>query len=146
MKYFIFATFLAGWFNLALAQEKIDINTAPLEDLIKIAYIGEVRARELISLRPFSSLDDLTRIRGIGEKSVEAIKKQGLAWVDLAIEITEKTAKDGLPRTSQIGFNASTFEVNKKGEMFPVFTAVFTSLSGGAIILLLKKYVRAQSR
>jgi DNA uptake protein ComE-like DNA-binding protein len=35
--------------------QKIDINSAPLEDLVKIIYIGEKRAKELISLRPFSS-------------------------------------------------------------------------------------------
>ena len=68
--------------SFIFAAEKIDINTALLEDLLKIIYIGEVRAKELISLRPFSSLNDLTRIKGIGEKSIEAIKKQGLAWVE----------------------------------------------------------------
>ena len=79
--YFIFATFVLGWFTVIFATEKIDINTAPLEDLVKITYIGEVRARELISLRPFSSLDDPTRTRGIGEKSVEAIKKQCITQI-----------------------------------------------------------------
>jgi len=62
------------------AIEKIDVNTAPLEDLVKIAHIGEARALELISLRPFSSLDDLVRIKGIGNLRVEDIKEQGLAW------------------------------------------------------------------
>lgn len=61
--------------------EKIDINSAPLEDLVKIIHIGETRAKELISLRPFSSLDDLTRIKGIGESRLNDIKQQGLAWV-----------------------------------------------------------------
>ena len=48
------------------AAGKIDVNTAPLNDLIKIIHIGEKRGLELISLRPFSSLDDLARIKGIG--------------------------------------------------------------------------------
>lgn len=83
---FIFFFLLAGMAgifsaNSIFAAEKIDINTSPLEDLIKIIHIGEARALELISLRPFSSLDDLARIKGIGEKRVEDIKKQGLAWV-----------------------------------------------------------------
>jgi len=68
--------------SFVFATEKIDINTAPLEELVKIIHIGEVRALELISLRPFSSLDDLARIKGLGEKRIEDIKKQGLAWVD----------------------------------------------------------------
>ena len=66
--------------------EEIDINSAPIEDLVKIIHIGEKRAEELISLRPFSSLDDLTRIKGLGEKRVEDIKKQGLAWVGVQEE------------------------------------------------------------
>jgi len=64
------------------AAEKIDINSAPLEDLIKIVNIGEVRALELISLRPFYSVDELIKIKGIGEKRLQDIKDQGLAWVD----------------------------------------------------------------
>ena len=72
--------FLFAW-TAAAAADKIDVNTAPLEDLVKIIHIGEVRAKELISLRPFSSLDDLARIKGIGQAKVEDIKNEGLAWV-----------------------------------------------------------------
>lgn len=75
--------------NFISAEEKIDINTAPLEDLIKIIHIGEVRAQELISLRPFSSLDDLVRINGISENRVKDIKEQGLAWISGQEEIEE---------------------------------------------------------
>ncbi|MFH1462733.1 MAG: lamin tail domain-containing protein [bacterium] len=60
---------------------KIDINTASLEDLVKIVHIGEARAKELISLRPFSSLDELTRIKGLGELRLKDIKEQGLASI-----------------------------------------------------------------
>ena len=70
--------FLFAW-TAAAAADKIDVNTAPLEDLVKIIHIGEVRAKELISLRPFSSLDDLARIKGIGQAKVEDIKNEGLA-------------------------------------------------------------------
>jgi len=67
--------------NFILAAEKIDINTAPMEELIKIIHIKEARAKGLISLRPFSSLDDLVRINGISESRIKDIKEQGLAWV-----------------------------------------------------------------
>jgi len=63
------------------ALEKIDVNAAPLEDLMKIIHIGETRAKELIALRPFSSLDELTKIKGIGQARLNDIKEQGLAWV-----------------------------------------------------------------
>jgi len=67
--------------NFIFAAEKIDINSAPLEDLVKIIHIGEARALELISLRPFSSLDELVKIKGIGEARLRDIKEEGLAWV-----------------------------------------------------------------
>ena len=64
------------------AAEKIDINTASLDDLVKIIHIGETRALELTSLRPFSSIDDLIKIKGIGPAKIEDIKKQGIAYVE----------------------------------------------------------------
>jgi len=78
--------------NEPLAATQIDINTASLKDLVKIIHIGEVRALELVSLRPFSSLDDLIKIKGISEARIQDIKKQGLAWVTGSqIEKTEPT-------------------------------------------------------
>lgn len=59
----------------------IDINTAPREELIRIIHIGEVRVDELIRLRPYSSVDQLTRIDGIGPGRLRDIKQQGLACV-----------------------------------------------------------------
>ncbi|MDP3991157.1 MAG: lamin tail domain-containing protein [Candidatus Nealsonbacteria bacterium] len=84
MKFLIFIFIVLGVLisGFVSAEEKIDINTAPLEDLIKIIHIGEIRASELISLRPFSSLDDLVRINGLSEKRVEDIKSQGLASIN----------------------------------------------------------------
>lgn len=69
------------------AVEKIDVNTASPEDLVKIIHVGEARALELIFLRPFSSLDDLVRIKGISNLRIEDIKEQGLAWVDAERDI-----------------------------------------------------------
>lgn len=59
----------------------IDINTAPLEELEKIIGIGPVLAQRIIEARPFSSLDDLIKVKGIGEITLQKIKDQALAWV-----------------------------------------------------------------
>jgi competence protein ComEC len=59
----------------------VDINRAPEEDLQRIIHIGPVRAAQLVELRPFSSLDDLVRINGIGPARLAAIKAQGVACV-----------------------------------------------------------------
>jgi len=61
---------------------RIGINSADASQLKKIVHIDEVRARSLISLRPFSSLEDLARIPGIGPSRVRDIIQQGLAYVD----------------------------------------------------------------
>ena len=61
----------------------VNINTASLEDLQQIIHIGPTRANEIISLRPFSSLNDMGRINGIavGGVRLNEIKAQGLACV-----------------------------------------------------------------
>lgn len=57
----------------------IDINSASTADLTEIIHIGEARAEELVNLRPFGSVDELTRINGIGDARVNDIKEEGLA-------------------------------------------------------------------
>lgn len=62
----------------------VDINHAGYEDLQRIVHIGPERAEEIIRLRAqrrFNSVDDLTRVNGIGPARVRDIKDQGLACV-----------------------------------------------------------------
>lgn len=132
--------------------EKIDINSAPLEDLIKIVHIGEIRAEELISLRPFYSLEDLTRISGIGQKSLEDIKKQGLAWIDpkltpTEIEETELFEKDSEGIISQpygASLAAASEPLGKNLKSLSVFLiASALAIFSGMIILALKKKIKS---
>jgi len=67
---------------LTSATDKININTATLEQLDELTGIGPKYAKAIIDARPFSSVDDLTRVKGIGEKTLQKIKDQGLACVD----------------------------------------------------------------
>jgi competence ComEA-like helix-hairpin-helix protein len=79
---FLFLIFLI--FPLISAECKegqVDINSAPIEELDKIIWIGPKTAEAIISSRPFNSLDDLINIKGIGEKKLADIKNQGLACV-----------------------------------------------------------------
>jgi len=66
---------------IAQGASLIDINTAPLEELEKIIGIGPALAQRIIEARPFNSLDDLIKVKGIGEITLQKIKDQGLAWV-----------------------------------------------------------------
>jgi len=61
---------------------QVNINTAPADALQQITQVGSARAKELIKLRPFSSLDDMDRITGISAATIEKIKAQGLACVN----------------------------------------------------------------
>lgn len=61
-----------------LNDERINVNTASKEELIRIPGIAEVLADRIIEYRtangPFSSLDELTNVKGIGEKSLARMR------------------------------------------------------------------------
>lgn len=81
----IIAVFVAILFVMsaaatALAQEKetININTAPVEQLIKLKRIGPAYAERIIQYReangPFAKIEDIMKVKGIGKKTYEANK------------------------------------------------------------------------
>jgi len=59
----------------------VDINSASVEELQEIIHIGPARAEDLISLRPYGSVDDLIRISGIGDARLADIKAEKVACV-----------------------------------------------------------------
>jgi len=60
---------------------QIDINSASATDLDKLYGIGPAKATAIINTRPFEKVDDLISVSGIGEKTLAAIKAEGLACV-----------------------------------------------------------------
>lgn len=54
---------------------KININTATVSDLMTLDGIGEVKAKAIVEYREqngfFKSIDDITLVKGIGEKTLE---------------------------------------------------------------------------
>jgi competence protein ComEC len=61
---------------------QVNINTASVDDLQKITQIGPTRAEQMLELRPFTSIDDMDRITGVGIATIVKIKAQGLACTD----------------------------------------------------------------
>ena len=58
--------------------DKVNINTATAEQLQTLKYIGQAKADAIIAYRtehgPFLSIEDLLKVDGIGEKTLNAIR------------------------------------------------------------------------
>lgn len=72
----LFALILALASGLALAAERVDINTADAGLLSQeLVGIGESRAQAIVEYReangPFGAVDDLTQVPGIGDTTLE---------------------------------------------------------------------------
>ncbi len=52
----------------------IDINTAPAEVLMTLPGVGPTMAERIIANRPYSSVEDLLRVRGIGPATLEKLR------------------------------------------------------------------------
>ena len=61
---------------------QVDLNTASVDELKLIKYIDVVRAPLVIELRPFTSVDQLINVKGIGPTYLQRIKDEGIACVD----------------------------------------------------------------
>ena len=65
---------------IAFAAGALDVNQASIEELVTLKGIGPVYAERIVEYRAeqgrFDSVQDLTEIQGIGDKTVAAIKDQ----------------------------------------------------------------------
>jgi competence protein ComEA len=56
------------------AGRRIKVNTATESELESLPGVGPVIARRIIEGRPYRSVDDLDRVKGIGKKRLEEIR------------------------------------------------------------------------
>lgn len=88
MKALFVRSFAALWLLLAVlavqpaagGEKPIDINKAPVSELVKINGIGNAKAQAIVDYREkngsFKSVDELTLVRGIGDKTLEHLRPQ----------------------------------------------------------------------
>jgi DNA uptake protein ComE-like DNA-binding protein len=56
------------------AENKINLNLAARDDLMRLPGIGEVMANRIIERRPYKSVEALLEVSGIGDKSLAQIR------------------------------------------------------------------------
>lgn len=62
----------------ARAEGVVNLNTAGIEELVRLPGVGEARAQAIVSLREarggFEAVDELLDVKGIGETSLERLR------------------------------------------------------------------------
>jgi len=125
---FIFTLFVSG----ICEEGQIDINSASAIELDDIKWVGLSVAEEIISKRPFNSLDELVSVDYITESRIEDIINQNLACVngyeeepeeqqlpeepeEEVVEINEEVIKDYVDtRSKEIPLTAEVISLTPK--------------------------------
>ncbi len=55
-------------------SEKVNLNTADAAELEELPGIGPAHAKAIIADRPFKSVDDLERVKGLGKARIDELK------------------------------------------------------------------------
>ncbi|VVB80707.1 Photosystem II 12 kDa extrinsic protein [uncultured archaeon] len=114
-------------FSLAACSDgKVDINSASLSSLDKLTGIGPTYAQRIIDARPFSSLDDLLNVNGIGPATLEKIKSQALACI----------SEEAIPESTQQLQSAQTSNTVSVEDLSPsqASTENIINLNSGEVI------------
>ena len=116
---------------IAEVEHRVDINTASVAELATLPGIGESKAKAIVEYRaadPFRSVEDLKKVKGIGDKTFESLKPS-LMVSDASGATSVTFDPPGLPFTIQLGRYQKNSRVLPKGPVFdaptPVIDGVF---------------------
>jgi len=105
LRFFFIGLFIFIFSNLSFSQKKLDINKATFEELESLPGIGPKIAKEIVEYRerfgPFKSLEDLLKVKGIGPKRLEILKKYLKVDKDVS-QISEENKKHDEKRSVEI--------------------------------------------
>lgn len=94
MKKLLLSLFVTLAFS-GITYAAVDLNTASKEELQAVKGIGEAKAEAIIEYRkqhgPFTKVDDLDKVKGFGDKSVDKLRQE--LTVGSAAKAADKTAK-----------------------------------------------------
>ncbi len=153
--------FLLSTISASCNSSQIDINSASADDLDKLAGIGSVKAMAIIESRPFSSVEDMIKVKGIGNSTLTKIKEQELACVsedlpvaknysvqshaeenisDEGIYLINNSKEEITTSSTPIILNAKTIKTENNSEVLkknlPFYGLIAMGIIFGALLLL----------
>lgn len=56
------------------SKQPVDVNTATIEQLVTLPGVGPEVAKKIVHGRPYTKAEDLLKVQGIGDKTLEKMK------------------------------------------------------------------------
>lgn len=124
----------------AAASKKVNINTATEAELEALPGVGPATAAKIVSGRPFSSIDDLSRV-GVSASNIEKLKKVATAGTGshgsaTSAAQTEKASKKTETASKESASKASTTASKTSKTTEPAAAAPAVKTAGGSSVRL----------
>lgn len=76
-------------------ESRVDVNRASRESLESLPAVGPTLARRIIEGRPYARLEDLRRVRGIGERTFVRLRDRACVGDGCRSEVSQEAHADG---------------------------------------------------